>query len=528
MALLLLVVLPLLYVGAMSFMGRGAYGGTIRRFTVDAYESLADFTYLKAVGRSICMALKSSVLCILLGYLFTFIVARKWKKSGKLLMFLLMIPVYTSSLARLYSLVIMFNSSGLINTALMKLHIISSPLQILYTNGSITIGLVQYLLPFAVMPLYSSIEKLDEATIEASYDLGAGKIKTFIKVILPMTFPGIIAAFIILFVPAIGTYFITDVIGGGTVYMIGNIICNQFLSARNWPLGAALSVCVVIFILLMLYLYSRIGNLDDLGAMLMKNSILVNFITNAYVMLIYVFVFIPVIVMVAFSFNSLPSNQHWESFTLDYYSKLFYDSEMIQVLINSLTLAVVSTLAAIFIGTLGAYALCRLKFKGRSFLNLMVFVPMVIPEIVIAVAFLGLTGAAGISKGFGVMVCAHTIFILPYIIVTLKSRFADYDVSIEEASLDLGANKIYTFIHIICPMILPGIFTGGLMAFSLSFDDLIVSNFLSNTGYTTLPVKIYSNLKVGISPEYNALFTIILAVMLIATAAIAIKKKRGK
>lgn len=158
-------------------------------------------------------------------------------------------------------------SSGLINTALMKLHIISSPLQILYTNGSITIGLVQYLLPFAVMPLYSSIEKLDEATIEASYDLGAGKIKTFIKVILPMTFPGIIAAFIILFVSAIGTYFITDVIGGGTVYMIGNIICNQFLSARNWPLGAALSVCVVIFILLMLYLYSRIGNLDDLGAM---------------------------------------------------------------------------------------------------------------------------------------------------------------------------------------------------------------------------------------------------------------------
>ena len=119
LALLLLVVLPLLYVAAMSFMGRGAYGGTIRRFTVDAYESLADFTYLKAVGRSICMALKSSVLCILLGYPFTFIVARKWKKSGKLLMFLLMIPVYTSSLARLYSLVIMFNSSGLINTCLL-------------------------------------------------------------------------------------------------------------------------------------------------------------------------------------------------------------------------------------------------------------------------------------------------------------------------------------------------------------------------------------------------------------------------
>ena len=160
LALLLLVVLPLLYVGAMSLWDVAHTAALSEDLQFDAYESLADFTYLKSRRKDqICMALKSSVLCILLGYPFTFIVARKWKKSGKLLMFLLMIPVYTSSLARLYSLVIMFNSSGLINTALMKLHIISSPLQMLYTNGSITIGLVQYLLPFAVMPLYSSIEK---------------------------------------------------------------------------------------------------------------------------------------------------------------------------------------------------------------------------------------------------------------------------------------------------------------------------------------------------------------------------------
>ena len=159
-------------------------------------------------------------------------------------------------------------------------------------------------------------------------------------------------------------------------------------------------------------------------------------------------------------------------------------------------------------------------------MNFMIFVPMVIPEVVIAVAFLGLTGVIGISKGFGIMVCAHTIFILPYIIVTMKARFANYDVSIEEASMDLGAGRFYTFIHVICPMIMPGIFSGGLMAFSLSFDDLIVSSFLCGTGYMTLPVKIYSNLKVGISPEYNALYTIILIIMLIGTATIGIKNYR--
>lgn len=264
--LIFFVVLPLLYIAAMSFMGRGVYGGTIKTFTFSAYLSLFDVSYLKAVVRSVVLALEGTMICILLGYPFTFIVAQKWKKSGKLLMFLIMIPVYTSSLARLYSLIIMFNTTGLINSLLLSLNIIDKPIQILYTNGSIILGMVQYLLPFAVMPLYTSIEKMDESIIESSYDLGAGRIHTFLRVILPMTFPGIMAAFILLFVPAIGSYFITDIIGGGTVYMIGNIICNQFLSARNWPLGAALSVCVIAFILLLLYLYSKIGNLDDLGA----------------------------------------------------------------------------------------------------------------------------------------------------------------------------------------------------------------------------------------------------------------------
>lgn len=260
----------------------------------------------------------------------------------------------------------------------------------------------------------------------------------------------------------------------------------------------------------------------------MKTNKFFRSIQNVYVALIYIFVFVPVIVMVVFSFNSLSSNRYWESFTLNNYIKLFSDKDLQQVFINSLTLAIMSTLLAIIIGTLGAYALCRMKFKGKSFLNFMVFVPLIIPEIVVAVAFLGLTGAVGISKGFGVMLCAHTVFILPNIIVTMKARFANYDVSIEEASLDLGANQWYTFFHIICPVIMPGIFSGGLIAFSMSFDDLIISNFLSSSGYTTLPVKIYSNLKIGISPEYNALYSIILLIMLAVTAGIAIKKLRKK
>ena len=182
-------------------------------------------------------------------------------------MIIMMIPFWTNELVIVYSLVILLNSSGIVNTLLLNLGIIQESLDLLYNNFAVVVGMVYMLLPFAVLPMYSSIEKLDKGLIEASKDLGAGPVKTFFRVVLPLTSPGIFAAVILVFIPTIGYYQITDMLGGGTQMMVGNLINNQFSLSRNWPFGAALSMLLAVLILIMLFVYKKMGgDLDELGA----------------------------------------------------------------------------------------------------------------------------------------------------------------------------------------------------------------------------------------------------------------------
>ena len=179
----------------------------------------------------------------------------------------MMLPLWVSGLVILYSFVIMLNKTGVINQFLINLHLIKKPLNLLYNNFAVIVGMIYMFLPFAVLPMFSSIEKLDKGLIEASKDLGAGPVKTFMKVTLPLTSPGIFAAVILTFIPCIGYYMVTDMLGGGTNMMVGNLIYRQFTISRNWPFGAALAMVLAIVIFLMLFIYTKLGgDLDDLGA----------------------------------------------------------------------------------------------------------------------------------------------------------------------------------------------------------------------------------------------------------------------
>lgn len=263
--MIIFVIVPLIYVGFMSFMTRGTYGGIEYRFTLENYKTIFDPLYFKVILNSIGIALSSSIICIFIGYPFAhYLTKQPIKKRGVLIM-LIMIPFWTSSMVRTYSWVILLHASGIVNKFLMAIGLTSQPLQLLYNDYAVTVGIVYVLLPFAILPLYSSIEKLDKSLIEASNDLGAKPYKTFIKVTLPLTAPGIFASVILTFIPALGYYFTADVLGGGKTLMIGNLIKNQFTTAKNWPFGAAISLVLIAITILVLYLYSRVGDLDDLG-----------------------------------------------------------------------------------------------------------------------------------------------------------------------------------------------------------------------------------------------------------------------
>jgi len=262
--MILFVTLPLLYIIFISFMKRGVFGDVVYDFSMESYQTIMDPLYFSVILKSFRVATRTTLLCLLFGYpLAYFIATRKPETASKLIM-LLMIPFWTNGMMRLNAWMLFFQVNGPVNYVLTHLGIVEKPVMFLYTDWLVNIGLFTNMLPFAVLPMYSSIEKLQKSLLEASYDLGANRTKTFLKVTLPLTFPGIFSAIILTFIPALGTYTVTDMLGGGKVLYIGNIIKNQFGATRNWPLGAALSVLLLLITALLIFIYSRFAGLEDM------------------------------------------------------------------------------------------------------------------------------------------------------------------------------------------------------------------------------------------------------------------------
>jgi len=249
-------VIPNILVLTASFLSRTDSQFLTMPLTFDGYDQL--FTPLIAgiVMRSLGLACMVTVTCLLLGYPFAWILARAPKKHRHLLIVMLIIPFWTNSLIRTYALIAILNTSGLLNKALMTMGLIETPLRILYTKSAVLIGLTYTLLPFMVLPLYAAIEKLDPRLREAARDLGASKLASLLKIELPLTQSGIIAGSMLVFLPALGMFYVPDILGGAKSVLIGNFIRDQFMIARNWPFGSAASIFLTLIMIVMLSLYA--------------------------------------------------------------------------------------------------------------------------------------------------------------------------------------------------------------------------------------------------------------------------------
>ncbi|MEX2940326.1 spermidine/putrescine ABC transporter permease PotB [Serratia fonticola] len=259
--LVLFVFLPNLMIIGTSFLTRDDANLVQMVFTLDNYTRLFDPLYGQVMLHSLNMAAIATLCCLLLGYPFAFILARLPERLRPLLLFLLIVPFWTNSLIRIYGLKLFLSTRGYLNEFLMWAGIIDTPLRIMYTSGAVVLGLVYILLPFMVMPLYSSLEKLDKSCLEAARDLGASKLQTFIRIIIPLTMPGIIAGCLLVLLPAMGLFYVADLMGGAKNLLIGNVIKSQFLNIRDWPFGAATSICLTLVMGLMLWIYYRAAKL---------------------------------------------------------------------------------------------------------------------------------------------------------------------------------------------------------------------------------------------------------------------------
>jgi spermidine/putrescine transport system permease protein len=242
---------PLLIVLAYSLLTRGAYGGIEPPWTFESYTRFVDPLYGAILLRSFVMAAVATVLCLLMGFPLALAIARahKWKN---VLLYLVILPFWTSFLVRTYAWMFLLRDTGLINTALQALGIISEPLPLLYNSVAVLLGLVYGYVPFMVLPIYATLERLDKSLIEASADLGARPWITLTRVIVPLAGSGIRAGAILVFIPCLGAYLTPDLLGGGKTVMIGNLVQNQFTTARDWPFGSAVSLALMAIVMVLL------------------------------------------------------------------------------------------------------------------------------------------------------------------------------------------------------------------------------------------------------------------------------------
>lgn len=266
LVLVFLVAVPLVYVGVMSFCSIDEYYNVVFKFSTENYVRLLNTDYLKIYGQSLVVALITTVLCILIGYPFSYLIARTKSKRKTLLYMLVIIPFWTNSLIRIYGWRTFLGTNGWLNELLQFLHLTGEPVDFLFKQGTTVLGMVYCLIPFMILPLYTAIEKLDGSLLEASADLGARPFATFFQVILPLTSSGIFSGSIMVFIPCLGYFFVADILGGGNSDVIGNLIERQFQSGNNWPLGAALSIILIVMTLVLVKLYQKVGgDMQSLG-----------------------------------------------------------------------------------------------------------------------------------------------------------------------------------------------------------------------------------------------------------------------
>lgn len=261
---LLFVVLPLIYVLALSFMTRNATWGVDAQFTLENYRKILDPVYLKTFAASLEIAVLTTLCTALIGYPFGYFMARLAPMARRITMMLVIIPFWTNALVRIYGWMTMLRPQGLIS----RLFLNGAPLEFLYTKPAVVLGMVYALLPFMILAVYSSALKLDDSQTDAARDLGANRFKAFWTIAFHQTLPGLMSGVVFVFVPSVGLFFISDLMGGGKIMLLGNLIENQLMRSRNLPFGAALAIVMMVLTLLIIWLYKKITKSGDLEGLI--------------------------------------------------------------------------------------------------------------------------------------------------------------------------------------------------------------------------------------------------------------------
>lgn len=476
-----------------------------------------DPLYFDAYLQSLQVAAISTFCCLLIGYPLAWAVAHSKPSTRNILLLLVILPSWTSFLIRVYAWMGILKNNGVLNNFLLWLGVIDQPLTILHTNLAVYIGIVYAYVPFMVLPIYTALIRIDYSLVEAALDLGARPLKTFFTVIVPLTKGGIIAGSMLVFIPAVGEFVIPELLGGPDSIMIGRVLWQEFFNNRDWPVASAVAIIMLLLLIVPIMWFHK-HQQKKRGRTRMNNLPVVRSPWRIVILLLgFTFLYAPMLMLVIYSFNSSKLVTVWAGWSTRWYGELLRDDAMMSAVGLSLTIAACAATAAAILGTIAAVVLVRFgRFRGSNGFAFMITAPLVMPDVITGLSllllFVALAHAIGwpADRGMLTIWLAHVTFCTAYVAVVISSRLRELDRSIEEAAMDLGATPLKVFFVITLPMIMPAIISGWLLAFTLSLDDLVIASFVSGPGATTLPMLVFSSVRMGVNPEINALATLIL------------------
>jgi ABC-type spermidine/putrescine transport system permease subunit I len=514
--------------------------GLRRTWTLDRYRSaLSDF-YLEVLARTLATALVIAAVVVIIAYAAAYLITFRIRRGKTLFVVLIVASALTSYLVRIYAWKTVLGPRGAVNSALERLGAIDDPLTfLLYNRFSVSLALVQILLPFAFLPIYAAMQSVDSDLLSASRDLGAGPLQTFQRVLWPLTRNGVATAFVFSLIIAGGDYVTPEMLGGKNGLMTGRIVSDQFGLTQNYALASALAVVLLAGFLLILGVLAlmrvvagrlsvqrRRGPRARLGRRRERG-----WLGSAFLVAVVAYLYVPLVAVIALSVNdSRFSTFPMQGLTVRWYEQVLSAGQYRTAFITSVEVAIVVTVGALVIGIPAAFALFRRRFLLRPVLTLALIACLGLPGIVIGFAIFSMWRQIGFDPSLVSVVLGQLIVVLPFVVLTIGARVQRMDASLEEAGRDLGCSRLGVVRRITAPLIAPVVLAAALVAFSLSMDEFVVTHFTIGDR-ETFPVLIWSQLhRRGLDPSVNAAATILVAttLMLFALLALFARSRRGR
>jgi len=506
LVMICLLALPIFTLVVYSFWTQ-TYVHIDETFTLSNYERFFEkWLYGKLLLRSIRMSATVTLITILMAYPVAYFLAFRVTKNKMLWLIMINLPFWTSYLLRVLAWKIMLGNNGVINSSLLEVGFIQEPLEyLLYSRFAVILTLAHGWAAFAILPIYVSLEKIDRSLLEAAADLGENPFRTFLRVTLPLSMPGVIAAAVIEFIPTVGDYITPVMVGGPRGIMIGQIIANQFTVANNWPFGAALTIIMMMTITIIVCTFIWLSRWGTVKGRAVETTLTPKELTATegrsfdwlfiYIILYLLFLYIPSLMLPIFSFNdSIQMVLPLKEFTVKWYVALANQPALLAALGNSFKVAIPVAIVTTTLATIAAKAMTRYRLPGRGLAIGFILLPMVMPGIIMAVGLLVLSLAVGMPLSLWTIGVSHVVFTVPFSMLVVMARLEGFDKSLEESALDLGENGWMTFWRVTFPLILPGVGASLLLTFTASFDEFLFAFFLGGN-QATLPVYMWTQVR---------------------------------